>query len=88
MFSYFFHTEPDEYQYTKEDLKIIDIMKDIYGNAYDYSKVRYRKHFKITLVCPHHGDFSSSLKILTLGSGCPQCNKRKRLSRVSEHFNI
>jgi hypothetical protein len=88
MFSYFFHTEPDEYKYTKEELKIIDIMEDIYGSEYDYSKVRYKKYFKITIVCPHHGDFSSSLKILTIGGGCPKCNRRKNLNRVCKHLTI
>lgn len=88
MFCYFFHTEPDEYKYTKEDLKIIDTMEDIYGSEYDYSKVRYNKYSKITLVCPDHGDFSSSLKILTIGDGCPKCNKRIQLDRVCKYFNL
>tara|TARA_B110000444_G_C18684523_1_gene521316 strand:+ start:297 stop:563 length:267 start_codon:yes stop_codon:yes gene_type:complete len=88
MFSCFFHKEPYEYKYTKEELKIIDTMEDIYGNAYDYSKVRYRKHFKITLVCPEHGDFSSSFKILTFGGGCPKCKNRRTANRVSKYLNI
>jgi len=88
MFSCFFHKEPYEYKYTKEELKIIDTMEDIYGSEYNYSKVRYRKHFKITLVCPEHGDFSSSLKILTLGGGCPKCNKRIYVNRVCKHLNM
>lgn len=88
MFSYFYYTEPDEYQYTKKDMKIINIMEDIYGNKYDYSKVRYRKYFKITLVCPEHGDFSTSFKILTFGNGCPKCKNHRKANRVSKYLNI
>jgi|LWDU01.1.fsa_nt_gi hypothetical protein len=89
MFSYFFQNNySDEYEFTDADLNVIRILRPIYGNEYDFSKVRYKKHFKITLVCPQHGDFSSSLKILSLGSGCPQCNKRRTLNRISKHLNI
>ncbi len=88
MFSYFFNKEPEEYEYTRQDLNIIHTLQDIYGNIYDYSKVRYKKYSKITLVCPDHGDFSSSFTVLTYGSGCPKCNKRIQLDRVCNYFNL
>ena len=49
MFSYFFQNNySDEYEFTEGDLKVIRILRPIYGNNYDYSKVRYKKHFKIS----------------------------------------
>ena len=32
MFSYFFNKEPEEYEYTRQDLNIIHTLQDIYGN--------------------------------------------------------
>ena len=48
----------------------------IYGNKYDYSKVKYDGIFKkICIICPEHGEFwKTPDSHLNAGSGCPKCN--------------
>ena len=54
---------------------IIQKAKEIHGNKYDYSKVKYiNNHTKVCITCPTHGEFwqtpSNHLNI----HGCPYCN--------------
>jgi hypothetical protein len=84
---FFKNKEEDTYEFTNQELEIIQKLKTIYGNQYGYSKVRNIKHFKITLICPEHGDFSSSLKILTLGGGCKHCYRQKNIDRLLQSYH-
>lgn len=57
--------------------EIIEKIKKIHGNKYDYSKVEYKKSSeKICLICPIHGEFwITTGKIFNRGDGCPICAK-------------
>ena len=58
----------------------IQKVKEIHGNKYDYSKVKYKNaSTKVCIICPEHGEFwqlpSSHLK----GCGCAECGLKKRV---------
>ena len=59
----------------------------IYGNKYDYSKVKYDGIFKkICIICPEHGEFwKTPDSHLNTGSGCPKCN-HKNTPYTTEEF--
>ena len=51
--------------------------KEIHGDTYDYSKVKYvNSHTKIIIICKEHGEFEKKpLKFLYAKQGCPKCSK-------------
>lgn len=50
----------------------------IYGDKYDYSKVKYvNADTKICVICPIHGEFWIYPAKMLSGSGCGECNKLK-----------
>ena len=52
--------------------------KEMYGDAYDYSKVEY-KHSKekISITCPKHGEFYVTPNNFLRGHSCPICKQSK-----------
>jgi hypothetical protein len=61
--------------------------KQIHGDKYDYSKVKYTGCKKIiTIICPIHGEFYQVPNYHLSGNGCPKCghentwNKRGRIT--------
>jgi hypothetical protein len=57
---------------TKEEF-ISESIK-IFGNKYDYSKVRYiNNRTKVTLICSEHGEFEKSPEKHLIGQGCREC---------------
>ena len=90
MLEYFFNYDVDDiYVYTSDEIAIIKKLKKIYKNNYCYSKVRYfHKYDKIILVCPSHGDFSSLLNILLLGTTCPKCRKALYFNKVMKYYKL
>lgn len=53
--------------------------KQIYGDKYDYSKVKYiDTHTEVIIICPIHGDFSKTPKAHLNGEGCQLCSIKKR----------
>jgi hypothetical protein len=57
---------------------IIEKIKNIYGDKYDYSKVVYNGYNnKITLICKEHGEFNISAASALVGTEelCPYCAK-------------
>ena len=53
---------------------IIKQFKEVHGDIYDYSKVKYSGIFKHTdIICKTHGLFSQIPKVHRNGSGCPDC---------------
>ena len=51
--------------------------KVIHGNAYDYSKTRYVKaHRETIIICATHGEFKKKPAFYLLGQGCPACSAR------------
>lgn len=67
--------------YTSKELTTIFLKeaKRIYGNKYDYSKVRYttrKSSEKIKIVCPTHGVFLRNYHtFLSIRRGCPSCSQ-------------
>jgi hypothetical protein len=90
MLEYFFNYEVDDrYVYTSREIEIIKKLKKIYKNNYCYSKVRYSHRYnKIILVCSYHGDFSSLLTILLLGTTCPKCRSDLYIQKVMNYYNL
>lgn len=49
----------------------------IHGNKYDYNKVTFNsKTDKITIICPIHGEYTTTPYIHLIGCECPKCAKR------------
>lgn len=47
----------------------------IYGNKYDYSKVKYiNNHTKVIIICSKHGEWKQAPSYHILGKGCPKCS--------------
>lgn len=66
---------------TKKQSKTNDVFIEEAKNVwpeYDYSKVLYKNgHEKIIVVCPKHGDFTTTPANLLRGHGCPRCVESK-----------
>src|SRR6056300_28455 len=62
-----------------ENETLINNLKKVHGNKYDYSKVIYSGAInKIQIICKLHGDFYQSYISHKRGSGCPECAKKSR----------
>lgn len=60
----------------------IKLAKEYHGDAYDYSKVDYKRSNKnITVICKTHGDFTVSPTNHIQGQGCQKCTVRSNWSR-------
>ena len=60
--------------YTQEEF--IDKAKEIHGDRYDYSKVKYeRNDKKVTIICCKHGEFLQTPHVHLRGCGCPICSE-------------
>jgi len=47
---------------------------EIYGDKYDYSKVKYvNNRIKVIIICPEHGEFLKSPDKFWMGEGCQKC---------------
>ena len=55
----------------------IDLAREIHGDKYDYSKVKYvNNHTHVIITCPTHGDFlQTPNKHLSHKQGCPRCSE-------------
>ncbi len=49
--------------------------KEIHGDKYDYSKVKYiNAKTKVCIICPEHGEFWQTPNVhISGGNGCPKC---------------
>jgi len=55
---------------------IIKEFKEVHGNKYDYSKVKYvNRTSKVIICCPTHGDFDQAPSVHRDGHECPKCFK-------------
>ena len=84
-----FNHVSEKLSYTQKD--IIDKIKQIHGEKYDLSKVKYTGIFnKIELICPKHGSFLiRPHNIISGKQGCPICGKLKMgesLRKTTENF--
>ena len=66
--------------------------KDVHGDRYDYSKVKYvNAYTKVCIICPIHGDFEQNAHSHLNGRGCPKCNEsqmEKNTAKFLEENNI
>ena len=69
--------KPRGKNYSKEEF--VSILKEIYGDIYDYSKVEYtNRNSKVTLICKQHGEFTkSATDLMNKKTGCPLCNRER-----------
>lgn len=86
MFYFFNKRIEEEYIYTTEEKGIIRNLKQTYGNLYDYSKLRYSKHLKLTLICKYHGEFKQMYYTLTLGRGCNKCRSQQNFNNIYKFY--
>ncbi len=58
--------------------------KEIYGDKYDYSKVKYNSsNHKVTIICPEHGEFQKTPQKHLIGQGCRVCRGYIALTQES-----
>lgn len=66
--------------YTQQ--QIIERFKNVHGEKYDYSKVKYTKLVNsVTIICPIHGEFEQSPHSHLKGQGCPKCGLESRIKK-------
>lgn len=59
---------------SKTTNEFIKESKEIHGNKYDYSKVKYKGHkTPVTIICPEHGEFEQMPNNHLKGRGCKYC---------------
>ena len=77
------HCSHRSYAYTTEEY--VQRAKQIHGDEYDYSKVKYiNKNTKICIVCPIHGEFwMTPDKHVNAKQGCPKCAKNHKMDTKS-----
>lgn len=61
--------------------------KEVHGETYDYSKVRYKdEDTRVTVICPKHGKFLVTPKAHIEGEGCEEC-KNECVSKYLAYIN-
>jgi len=69
--------------------EFIERVKQIHGNRYEYSKVKYENtNAKVYIICPIHGEFWQNPKDHLNGSGCPSCNQSKLEEKIKRIFEF
>lgn len=49
-----------------------------HGDFYDYSRVEYKNsQIKVAIICPEHGEFHQTPNEHWIGSGCPECGRKR-----------
>lgn len=86
MFFCFNRNKEEEYIYTNKEENIIRNLKQIYGDLYDYSKLRYSKYSKLIIICKKHGEFKQSYNILINSGGCYKCHSQKTIDKLYNYF--
>ena len=61
--------------------EFIKRVKEVHGNEYDYSKVKYEGvDSKVIIICKKHGEFKQTPSSHLKKSGCPKCFGNKKLT--------
>ena len=71
-------------------IELIQEFKDLYGDKYDYSKVKYiSAKTNITIICKEHGEFQQTPSRHKNGRGCQKCSGRglTKLELIQEFKN-
>lgn len=68
------------YAYTTDEF--IKRAREIHGDRYDYSKVKYKnKYEKVCIICPEHGEFwQMPDKHVNSKQGCPKCSSFHKMN--------
>lgn len=70
---------------TKTTEEYIKKCREVHGNKYDYSKVKYiNAYSKVKIICPIHGEFEQRARTHSNGHGCPQCSGKRKYDK--EYF--
>lgn len=74
--------ERNVFSRTKDTIGFVEQAKEIHGELYDYSLVKYIKaHEVVSIICDVHGRFEQKPAYHLQGQGCPKCGGTKRLTR-------
>lgn len=61
--------------------------KNIHGDKYDYSKIKYTNATsKLTIICPKHGKFEQTSHVHLRGSGCPKCKASVGENKIEQYL--
>ncbi len=79
--------------YQPTNLEFIEKLKEIYGDKYDYSLVKYENSkTKVIIICPEHGEFKKNPNDILKGQGCQTCNgyitKYYKLKLIKELLDL
>lgn len=67
--------------------EIVEKLRQMYGDKYDYSKVEYKSlQTKICVICKEHGEFWQMPQTMLRGYGCPLCAAEKRRKKDEDEF--
>lgn len=59
---------------TLDSRKFIEMCKEIHGDIYDYSLVKYKKSkIKVKIICKYHDIFEQTPDLHLRGGNCPKC---------------
>ena len=75
------------YKYTTDEF--INVLNTIFGNEYDYSKVKYiNSQKKVCIICPEHGEFwQTPNQLLQNKCGCPKCNSTFKIFNTEDFIS-
>lgn len=74
-------------RHTSTTEKFIGKAREVHGDRYDYSRVRYeRNHIKVEIICPVHGVFLQAPAGHLAGKGCRGCNSTGPAHRTTDQF--
>ena len=63
--------------------------KEVHGDEYDYSKVKYvNTHKKVTIICHIHGEFCQTPAAHLKGQGCPMCGDLRRVKHSNYNSGL
>lgn len=72
--------------------EFVEELRKIFGDKYDYSKVKYENaKKKVTIICKKHGEFTAKPNNLLFGKGCPICNEsslERKIRQILQENNI
>lgn len=73
----------------KTTQEVVEQLKAVWGDKYDYSKVVYQgSKAPLTIICKEHGEFEQTIDVHIKGHGCARCsgNARKTTEEIIKEF--
>jgi len=68
--------------------EFIEKSKEVHGNKYDYSLVKYKKsRILVEIICPEHGIFKQKPESHLGGVGCIKCNRKIKFIENSKKIH-